>query len=293
MHVAVLSDTHGNLPALEAVLKDVRQFTPDGIIVAGDLVGGPHPNEMITLLRSLGSWMIQGNSDTGLLRFDAGETPESRYTHLQFALLRWSHRHVSRENMDFLRSLPEQMALEIAGTAPIRIMHGSPRDPAEGLDPDLEPDAFEMALTQTSEPVLVCGHSHRPWKCARNGRLVLNPGAVCGPLNGYVGAQWALLTWLGDRWQVEHRQVLYDIDLIRKAFCDSGLLEEGGALARAFLLSIEKGQDVALDFLSYAWRLTSEAGHNNPDAIPDVVWEYATGSFDWNAVTNEGSIYSS
>jgi predicted phosphodiesterase len=61
--LAVLADTHGNLPALEAVLADARQQGVDGIIVAGDLTtGGPHQLETINLLRSLGSWMIRGNN---------------------------------------------------------------------------------------------------------------------------------------------------------------------------------------------------------------------------------------
>jgi putative phosphoesterase len=281
MRLAVMSDVHGNLPALEAVLEDVQPYEPDGILVAGDFVGGPQPVETIHLLRSLDSWMIRGNSDTGLLQYGLGDAPEVHYTHRQFALLRWAHRHVDQGTFDLIRSLPEQRVVEIDGTAPIRMVHGSPRDPSESIFPDRDPVTLDCALAQTSEPVLVCGHTHIPWKVTRDDRLALNPGAVCGPLNGDVGAQYALLTWRDGRWQAEHRVIPYDLERIRASFRESGLLEEGGALARSFLLSIETGQNVAKDFLSHAYGLAAQAGFEGCHAVPDAAWERASATFDW------------
>ena len=96
MRLAVLADVHGNLPALEAVLDDMHRHIVEGIIVAGDHIALPHANETIRLLRSLGSWMIRGNSDDNLLRYDAGDTPEAWRTSRQFGLLRWAHRHLTK-----------------------------------------------------------------------------------------------------------------------------------------------------------------------------------------------------
>jgi putative phosphoesterase len=285
MRLAVMSDVHGNLPALQAVLEDLQHHQVDGIVVAGDFTGGPQPVETMRLLRSLGAWMIRGNSDTALLRYDAGDAPKAWRTSRQFALLRWGHRHVDKETLDFLRSLPEQRVVEIAGTAALRVVHGSPRDPTESIFPDRDPAILDLALAQTSEPVLVCGHTHIPWKVERHGRLALNPGAVCGPLNGDVCAQYAVLTWQDDHWQVQHHAVPYDLGKIRAAFQESGLLEEGGALARAFLLSTETGQNVADEFFSYAHGLAAEAGFGDDGVIPDAVWEHAAATFDWEAAT--------
>ncbi len=284
MRLAALSDVHGNLPALEAVLADMWPYEPDGIIVAGDYTGGPQANETIGLLRSLGSWMIRGNGDSGLLQYATGNAPESRRTCHQFALLRWDYRHVNRETLEYLRSLPEQRVVEVAGIASIRAVHGSPRNPSESIFPDRDPAILDLALTQVPEPVLVCGHTHIPWQVERDGRLAFNPGAVCGPLNGYIGAQYALLTWQDDRWQVEHRAVPYDLNRIRAAFRESGLLEEGGALARSFLCSIETGRDGAVDFLTYAYGLAEEAGFEDCDVVPDETWEQAAATFNWEAV---------
>jgi putative phosphoesterase len=283
MRLMVMADIHGILPALQAVLKDVQQFNVDGVIVAGDLTRGPQPNETIRLLRSLSHWTIRGNSDNELLRYKKSDSPIAWHTSRAFALLRWTCEHLDTESLEFIRSLPEQRAIDIPGTAAIRVVHGSPRDPCEALLPESTPGILDIALAQTKEPVLVCGHTHTPRIFERDGRLVLNPGAVSGPLDGFVGAQYALLTWDGSRWIAEHRAVTYDHEAVRNAFQISGLLAQGGALANALLLSIETGENIAGDFLLYARSLANQAGFENCEFIPDDIWEEAAGTFDWNS----------
>ena len=289
MRLAVLSDIHGNLPALEAVLQELQRWDISGIIVAGDFIGGPQPIETIRRLQSLRTWMIRGNSDENLLRYGNGLAPKAWYSSRQFALLRWAHRHVDRDTFDFLQSLPLQRAVHVQGATAIRVVHGSPRDPYESIFPEREPATLDAALAQVDEPVLVCGHTHIPWKAKRHGRLALNPGAVCGPLNGETGAQYALLTRQDSHWQVEHRVVDYDLEQIRRAFRESGLLDEGGALARSFLSSIETGQNVADWFLSHAYGLAAEAGYEGHSVVPDGIWERAAATFDWEATTGPGA----
>ena len=301
MRLAVLADVHGNLPALEAVLADVQQRGVDGIIVAGDLVGGgPQSVEVVRLLRSLGSWMIRGNNEDYFSTYDAGDAPDSWRVSYQWAVLRWSYHNLDRETLDFVAALPEQRVVALDGTAPIRVVHGSlqspsgrlfpDRDPvklhwfrkAGLLPPDCEPAKLELAFAQIAEPVLVCGHTHIPWKQEHDGRLAFNPGAVGGPLNGDVRAQYALLTWQDDHWRVEHQAVPYDLDRIRVAFRESGLLAEGGAFAQACLLAIETGQNVAGHFVSYVYELAAEAGFEDYDVVPNAIWEHAVATFDWD-----------
>lgn len=281
MLLAVLSDVHGNLPALETVLDALQEHPLDGIILAGDFVGGPQVNETLELLRPLHPWAIKGNSDINLIQYDQGSAPESWRTSKQFELLRWAHRNISPSNLDFLKGLPEQMAVDIPGTAPIRIVHGSPRDPYESIFPDQNPEVFESAMAQIPETLCIFGHTHLPWQKEWNGKQALNPGAVCGALNGDVRAQYTLLTWERDRWRVEPGAVSYDLSRSRRAFEDSGLLDEGGALAKAFLLSIETGQNVGGFFLSCAYRLAAEAGYGDFPVVPDPIWEKAAEVFDW------------
>ncbi|MGD2143892.1 MAG: metallophosphoesterase family protein [Anaerolineae bacterium] len=282
--LTVLADVHGNLPALEAVLADVGHHNVNDVIVAGDLVGGPRPLETIRLLRTLSSWIIQGNSDASFVRYAQGKAP-SWHTSLQHALLRWGVRQLDGETLDFLASLPEQRVINLPGTEAIRVVHGSPHDPAESLYPDRDPAGPDAALAQMAEPVLICGHTHEPWVRQRGNRLALNPGSVAGPLDGYVGAQYALLKWRDSRWQAELRTVSYDLDRIRADFEDSGLPEDGGALARAFLLGVETGQNATESFLSHARRVATSAGFSHCTVIPDVAWRKAEQTFDWDGAT--------
>jgi putative phosphoesterase len=279
--LAVLSDIHGNLPALEAVLADVQQAGVDGVILAGDYTGGPRPAETIRLLRSLEGWAIRGNGDTSLVRYRRGDAPAAWYSHHQFAIIRWAHERLDGETHAFLASLPEQRTVEVDGAAPILVVHGSLRSDKEGLLPDHKPEAIDLALSSIDEPVLVCGHTHRPWQWEWNGRLALSPGAVCGPLDGYIGAQYALLAWNGRRWEVEHKALPYDLARLRADFVESGLLDGGGALARALLLCLVTGQNVWSEFLTYARDLAAQAGLGSDGIVPDPIWERAEVSFDW------------
>lgn len=301
MRLAVLADVHGNLPALEAVLADMQQHDVDHIVVAGDIIGGgPQSVEAIRLLRSLDCWMIRGNNEDYFLAYDAGTAPNAWYVGDQWAAMRWSYSRFDREALDFIASLPEQRVVALPGAAPIRIVHGSlsssseplfpDRDPvalrlfedAGFLPPGREPDRLDLTLAQISESVLVCGHTHIPWKQEQDGQLALNPGSVGASIDGDVRTQYALLAWQDGRWQAEQRAIPYDLDRVRTAFSESGLLSEGGAFARACLLTIETGQNVVGRFVSYTFELAAEAGYEDCDVVPDAVWERAVDTFDWD-----------
>ena len=281
MRLAVLADIHGNVPALEAVLADMAGEGVDKIIIAGDLVCGPQPEETRRLLQSLNCQLIRGNGDTYLLRFEDGDAPDYWSTSKAFSTIRWHYEKSSPETLVFLQSLPEQRRIAHGNCPAIRVVHGSPRHPTEDLHPQWDPALLESTLAAMAEVVLVCGHTHQPWKAKVNGRLALNPGAVSAPLNGEVGAQYALLTWSGRDWQVEHRLVAYDLERIRKIYSESGMLEVGGAFSRGWLCSIENGRDWVNPFLNYARMMADQAGYANSEFVPDPIWDQAAATFDW------------
>lgn len=235
--------------------------------------------------------MISGNSDTTLLRYRNGKAPKEWNDNHQFALLRLANKNIDEITIKYLQSLPDQCSIQISDKDAIRVVHGSPRDQYESIFPKLEPETLEIALAQTEEPVFICGHTHIPWKVERDGILAFNPGAVCGPLNGQICAQYAILNWDKDHWQVEHRTVDYDLDLIRAAFHNSGLLHEGGTLARCFLQSIETGQNITERFLNHAYRMAEQAGFGEMNVIPDDVWVQADETFDWECSAQPRTTY--
>lgn len=281
MLLAVLSDVHANLPALEAVLADARRYRPDAYLFAGDLTGGPHTLETIDHLRSLPGWLIRGNGDTYMLRLWRGDAPPEWRTYRQFAFMRWSVGRLREEDLAFLASLSEEMSITPDGLGPVRLVHGSPGQPADGIYPQEDEDQIAHVLAAIDEPTLICGHTHEQWQAEVAGRLVLNPGAVCAPCDGAIGAQYALLEQRGGRWRAELKKVDYDIAALRRAFHTTGLLEEGGAFARAVVAGIETGVNVAMAFLQYAYGLLEARGLSGERFIPDEIWEVAARSFDW------------
>jgi putative phosphoesterase len=293
VHLAVLADVHGNLPALEAVLDDAQQYRVDGVIVAGDLTGGPEDVKVIQRLRSLGSWAIRGNREEYLLEY---RSQGGRH----WAFLRSLHRRLSDQARDYIASLPTQRVVSADGTEPIRVVHGSPYSSREMLIPEDDADTLQVfeqagllptdqnparaassAGEEIDENVLVCGHTHIPWAQEHAGKLIFNPGAVGMPINGDSRAQYAILTWQSRRWRVEHRAVPYAIERTRAAFRESRLLEDGGGFARAGFLAIETGQNVPGRFIKHARSAATQAGFARDAVLPDAVWEQIEATFDW------------
>ncbi len=297
MRLAILADIHGNLPALDAVLADARAHSAEGFVVAGDLlVGGPFPVETLDRLRSLKAWIIRGNTETYFTNYDTGAAPEEWQTCAQWAALRWSHARLDRDALDYLAALPDTREVALPGVTPICVVHGSPRGLSEGILPGDDADAARKfaqarvdapltardALAQIAAPTLVCGHTHIAWQQRHNGQLALNPGAVGGPIDGVLGAEYALLTWEAGRWTADLRIVDYDIDALFSAYRDRGMLASGGAMVRALMHSIETGQNHAWYLVLHAFDLAAQAGIQHNGVVPDEIWERAAATFDWS-----------
>jgi len=303
MRLAILADVHGNLPALEAVLDDMRAYAPQVIVVAGDhLSGGPYPLQTMRRLWTLDAKMIRGNADEYMLALADGSAPPEWQGSAQWAVMRWIGAQLDAPLLAGLRALPEQRTIVLPGTAPIRVVHGSPRSSREPLYPDRTPTrmrdfarahipaqargapSLAQTLAALDEPLLVCGHTHIPWQQAYDGRLALNPGSVGAPINRDPRAQYALLEWAEGRWRVEHRAVPYDVDRVRAAYTRSGLLEQGGGFARAYLCNVETGQNAPWFLVQHAYALAREAGIEHAGTVPDDIWNRAVKTFDWKGV---------
>lgn len=145
--LAVLADIHGNLPAFEAVMADLEGFTPlDGILVAGDITGGPGQQAVLERLVELGALMIQGNGEQAVARLALGDAPQIVTTAKQFSLTRWAHDNLSPALLDFVCRLPAQAVwedpLHPGSDGRIRVVHGSPRAAGEPVYPERRPAHF-------------------------------------------------------------------------------------------------------------------------------------------------------
>lgn len=205
--VAVLSDIHAVLPALEAVLAEPDVVSADEIILAGDIAAGPQPVETLDLLRSLGERVVwvRGNADRELVQLARGEpvVPPDEVTP-------WAAAQLRPDQVELLAGMPLTVEREIAGLGRTVFCHATARDDEEVVlvDSSLDRWAEVFAGLDDSVRTVVCGHTHMPYVRLAHGRTVINPGSVGMPYGG-AGAHWALL---GDPGRVSLRRTEFDLD---------------------------------------------------------------------------------
>jgi putative phosphoesterase len=194
MKVAAIYDIHGNLPALEAVLKEIDAVQPDLILVGGDIVFGPLPRPTLERLLDLGNKVhfIRGNCEREVVTaFDDLPLDSSLPEEIRAATI-WSAKQLERSHRDFLAGLPEQVTLNIDGLGEVLFCHGSPRSDEEIITSATPTTRLQEILAGVKQNVVVCGHTHMQFDRLINGVRVVNAGSVGMPY-GEAGAYWLLL----------------------------------------------------------------------------------------------------
>lgn len=192
MRVATLYDIHGNLPALEAVLAEIRQEKVDRIVVGGDVVPGPMVRECFARLLGLGIpvQFIYGNCEIAVLEETAGRpaaVPEQARPPMQ-----WTAQELSREESELLASWPKTLRLEIPGLGRVLFCHGTPRDENEIFTRLTPEERLRPVFEQVGCEIVVCGHTHMQFDRKIGSVRVVNAGSVGMPF-GNPGADWLLL----------------------------------------------------------------------------------------------------
>jgi predicted phosphodiesterase len=250
--LALISDIHANLPALQAVLADIdEQANVDAIYHLGDLTGyAPWPNEVVALLRERAILGISGNYDSTVATDYKhcgcrADTPhDEELSHLSFE---WTRSHVTPETKKYLGSLPFRLDIRPFGghvSGPtITLVHGNQTLNTVYVTEDRS-DAFleKMAKDLGSRPedVICFGHTHKPWQRVVGGVRFVNAGSVGRPKDGDPRACYVLLTTEGSGVRGEFVRVAYDIDEAARAISKNELpsefadvLRSGGPTAHA------------------------------------------------------------
>jgi predicted phosphodiesterase len=195
MRVAVLCDIHGNLPALDAVLADVRDEGFDLVVLNGDLADGPMPAQTLDRLTELGDravW-VRGHSDRRLVdAFDGNFMIPGLDTDPSADWFEWCAARLDRWHRDLLADLPMAVTLDVDGLGPVAFCHATARDDGEYILVDSPAAHYRAAFAGVAEPTVVVGHTHMPFYRLAAGRRVINAGSV-GLQYGHHGASWALL----------------------------------------------------------------------------------------------------
>jgi putative phosphoesterase len=237
--IAVITDIHGNLPALEATLEGIEALGVDATYCGGDLVGyGPHPNEVCALIEERAIPTIYGNYDYAISRDleDCGCAYVTQHDReLGQQSVEWTLANTAQPAKDFMRALPFDLRLELGGRR-IHLVHGSPRKVNEYLFEDKPARLYERLAAAETGDVLVFGHTHKPWIHEYGGVLFVNCGSVGKPKDGDPRCAFAVLDLNAQgtvRASIE--RVAYDAEAVARAVVAAGLPSEyaGKLLAAA------------------------------------------------------------
>jgi putative phosphoesterase len=225
MSVAVITDIHANLPALEAALQRIEELGVDAVYCGGDLVGyGPHPSEVCAVIEQRGIPTIYGNYDHAIGRdlTDCGCAYVDQHDReLGQRSVDWTLAHTTDAAKAFMRGLPFDLRFTV-GDADVHLVHGSPRKVNEYLFEDKPARLYERLAAAEDADVLVFGHTHRPWIHEYGGVLFVNCGSVGKPKDGDPRGAFAVL----DEGGVRIERVEYDAEAVAREVAAAGLPSE-------------------------------------------------------------------
>lgn len=188
MKIAVISDIHANIYALMNVLDDIDDEKVDTIICLGDLVGyGPHPNDVISMIRRRNILCIKGNYDSSVVD---NEYSYIRETPINSFSLPWTVNELKEENRIFLQNLPSTLTLNIANKN-LFFVHGSPTKINEYLLKDAN-NTLET-MNSINEDVLICAHTHIPGIKQFGSKIYVNSGSIGKPKIGRPNITYCIL----------------------------------------------------------------------------------------------------
>ncbi|MGA8030590.1 MAG: metallophosphoesterase family protein [Bryobacteraceae bacterium] len=193
MPLAAIYDIHGNLPALEAVLEDIRRLGVDRVVVGGDVLPGPMPRETLACLLDLPIpvQFIYGNGEIAVLEQMRGTDPAAVPEPYR-PIVRWTARALSPEYERLLAQWTRTLRIEICGIGEVLFCHATPRNENECFTRLTSEERLMPVFEGLNVSLVVCGHTHMQFDRMVGGTRVVNAGSVGMPF-GKSGADWLLL----------------------------------------------------------------------------------------------------
>lgn len=224
MRVAIVSDIHSNLSALEAVCSEIQSRGITAVWCLGDIVGyGAHPNQCLDIIRSRCSLIIAGNHDCGV----AGTTPVDDFNEYALEAIYWTREELEAEHAEYLRGLP-MMLTESSCT----LVHASPFEPSEwhyvvsarGAAKNFAAFATRLCFVGHTHVPMVLGEKGTVNRYTKEGRFIVNVGSVGQPRDGDPAAAFSVYDINDGSYELV--RVPYPVEMAALAIRDAGLPEE-------------------------------------------------------------------
>ncbi len=217
MRVAILADIHGNLPACEAVMADIKRQKPDLIVAAGDIaLRGAHPKEVCDLVFTSCHGVLMGNTDCYIAGNYLGGAYRER-EHWKTELLEWTRDQLGADRVRQLGSLPFSLRYSPRKGNDLYVCHANPKNLEDSLDPTMDELTLRRFLSHVDATAMAFGHLHFPYR-RRVGRMVIADVASAGiPRDGDLRPAWGLFTFTPRGWRVQLRRVRYPVRHAKEA----------------------------------------------------------------------------
>lgn len=243
--IAIISDIHGNIVALDAILESLKNENIDKILALGDLCNEiPCGNEVINRLKEIKADSLKGNKEEYFLDYE-----KNKYTweNLQFKNTIFMYNQLSKENMQYIRDLPFELNYDFEGIK-IKSVHGSPEHVYEFIH-EYDEDLLDKYTRNLEEDILVLGHTHDPiWIKEKNGKIVINAGCAGVSVFNIGQAEFVILKIENGKYEIEKRIVKYDFDKLKEKIIESGILEQEKTFINLVYLALIGKREIRREF---------------------------------------------
>ena len=292
MKYAIISDIHGNLTALEAVLEDAKRLGVDEYIFLGDYcLSSPFPNEVVTTIKTMtNAYVVRGNEED---YFDTIlKQQEEAWINCQYSTLYWGYTALTTDNLSYLSNLPKELIVQASG-ANIRAFHSSntyfngtkteeftnnnysrnyrkkPFTNEEYINTInitlSNDDNIKNVLTRIPDGIYTFGHTHVQWHFQSGNKLLINPGSCGLPLDCLPGAPYTILNISEGNWQVLERRVQYDIEKAVDNLLKSELYQKAKVMSSIVIDQLRTGLSQIHAFFEF---IKEYAKENNDAVLP-------------------------
>lgn len=261
MRIAAFGDIHSNHIALRACLDAVEKTGVDGVALLGDFVSDcACPQKTLALMKEIAEchpcWTIRGNREEYMI--DHADGRNHWRDSSQSGSLLYTYENLTDEDIAYFRSLPIFMKVEIDGCPPFEICHGAQWQTRVMMLPGTE--AMNEAFSRMETELMLCAHTHEAFIVEKDGKTIVNGGALGLPTQECADAAYAVIECEGGRWIPKLMREKYDAEAVVREFRESGFMEKGHVWARCMAKSILTGHEYSVDCLAKVGKYSKECG---------------------------------